>query len=114
MFDPEYDWMMTSAPQKYAKNRVVTQTRGKGLGGTSAMNCLAWLKPHKVDLDSIEKLGNPGWNWQNYLKYSKKPERFHEPTGPVRNSSLRTLLMILAMKAQYQSHSPQFLLESNI
>lgn len=24
----------------------------------------------------IEKLGNPGWNWDNYLRYSKKPETF--------------------------------------
>lgn len=40
MFDSEYDWMMASVPQKYAKNRVVTQTRfGDPLYTTYAFAC---------------------------------------------------------------------------
>ncbi|TFY64565.1 hypothetical protein EVJ58_g2548 [Rhodofomes roseus] len=28
---------------------------------------------------AIEKLGNPGWNWENFYKYSKKSESFFVP-----------------------------------
>ena len=27
-------------------------------------------------LAAIEELGNPGWNWETYLRYSKKSERY--------------------------------------
>ncbi|KAF8198835.1 GMC oxidoreductase [Mycena galopus ATCC 62051] len=51
--------------------------RGKGLGGSSAMNLYAWTKPPAADIDAIEALGNPGWSWAEYLKYTRISETFH-------------------------------------
>ena len=45
------------------------------LGGSSAMNFCAWTKPHAKDVDAWEKLGNSGWNWEMYHKYSQHSER---------------------------------------
>lgn len=38
------------------------------------MNFYLWSKPPAKDVDAIEKLGNPGWNWEEYMKYSMKSE----------------------------------------
>jgi len=38
------------------------------------MNFYCWIKPPAEDIDAFEKLGNPGWNWAEYEKYSKKSE----------------------------------------
>lgn len=35
IFKPEYDWCFTTIPQKGVDGRVITQPRGKGLGGCS-------------------------------------------------------------------------------
>ncbi|KAH9912984.1 GMC oxidoreductase [Epithele typhae] len=43
---------------------------GKGLGGSSAVNFYMWLRAKK------ERPGNPGWNWENHLKYAIKSETF--------------------------------------
>ena len=65
--------------------------RGKGLGGSSALNFFLWSKPSKFDIDGMpnevdslairliehlafEKLGNHDWNWETFDKYSKKAE----------------------------------------
>ena len=36
------------------------------------LNLLAMARPGKVELDALEELGNPGWNWDNLLGYMKK------------------------------------------
>ncbi|KAI0317903.1 GMC oxidoreductase [Amylostereum chailletii] len=60
----EYDW------------RFTTLHGGKGLGGSSATNFYLWHRPAKEDVDAWEALGNPGWNWNNFLKYSMKCETY--------------------------------------
>ena len=39
-----------------------------GFFARSSVNC--------DPLAAIEKLGNPGWNWETYVRYSKKSERY--------------------------------------
>ncbi|KAJ7637777.1 GMC oxidoreductase [Mycena rosella] len=36
-----------------------------------------WTKPPAGDVDAIEALGNPGWNWAEYSKYTRISETFH-------------------------------------
>lgn len=54
--------------------------RGKGLGGSSSINFFVWHKPPAEDynglcfvlllgllsdvVSDVERLGNPGWNWE--------------------------------------------------
>ncbi|KAI0364110.1 GMC oxidoreductase [Pilatotrama ljubarskyi] len=74
--DPEYDWKFTTVPQKDANGRVSVWSRGKGLGGSSAMNFLMWTRPQREDIEALEALGNQGWNWERFYEYSKKTEKF--------------------------------------
>ncbi|KAG2125497.1 alcohol oxidase [Suillus clintonianus] len=79
MGKPEYDWSFKTETQHYAKDRVFTWPRGKGLGGSSAINNLLWNKPARQHIEAWGALGNDGWTWEKFQAYSKKSERFVKP-----------------------------------
>ncbi|KAG5734171.1 hypothetical protein E4T56_gene1404 [Termitomyces sp. T112] len=81
--NPKYDWGFVSAKQKYSNGMEYPWARGKGLGGTSCINFLEWSLPPAVDVDVLERLGNRGWNWNEFYRYSRKIERFHPPSKEV-------------------------------
>ncbi|EIW53745.1 GMC oxidoreductase [Trametes versicolor FP-101664 SS1] len=78
--NPEYDWKFPTVPQQNAKGKTLLWSRGKGLGGSSAMNFLMWSRPQREDVDAFEALGNPDWNWERFYEYSKKTEKFCPPS----------------------------------
>lgn len=47
-----YDWNFTSIPQTALDDRIITQSRGKVLGGTSAINLLIWDRGSKPEYDA--------------------------------------------------------------
>jgi choline dehydrogenase-like flavoprotein len=75
-FGTKYDWNLTTIPQVYAGNRSIRMTRGKVLGGSSALNLMVWDRGAKPDYDAWENLGNPGWNWRNIYRSMLKVENF--------------------------------------
>ncbi|KAJ8689747.1 hypothetical protein PTI98_012617 [Pleurotus ostreatus] len=109
---PSYDWNLTTTVQENSDSTQFGWHIGKGLGGSSAINFMCWIKPPAEDIDDLEKLGNSGWNWNTYDKYIKKAENFiHLPKeflaarglsldkwktnsfgGPLNNGHQRTVL----------------------
>ncbi|KAH7929134.1 alcohol oxidase [Leucogyrophana mollusca] len=79
--NPHYDWMRKTVPQKTNGGAEYIINSGKGLGGSSRMNFLSWNKPVREDMDAWEKLGNPGWNWDSFVDYSKKSEQYIPKRG---------------------------------
>lgn len=51
-------------------------TRGKVLGGSSALNLMTWDRGSIKDYDAWEELGNPGWNWESIQAAMLKVENF--------------------------------------
>ncbi|KAG2112770.1 hypothetical protein DEU56DRAFT_762014 [Suillus clintonianus] len=51
------------------------QPRGKGFGGSSAINNLLWKKPALKHIEAWGALVNDGWTWEKFQTYSKKSER---------------------------------------
>ena len=47
--------------------RVEVWTRGKVLGGSTAVNGEIWARGAAADWDGLEARGNPGWNWARAL-----------------------------------------------
>ncbi|KAF2448727.1 GMC oxidoreductase [Karstenula rhodostoma CBS 690.94] len=62
----ELDWGFEGTPQ------VSTLTQGKLLGGSSSINAQALIPFSKLDLDSWEKIGNTGWNWESVSPYLER------------------------------------------
>lgn len=81
--NPDYDWSFKTAPQKYANGTEYPWARGKGLGGSSGINFMCWTKPPADEIDDWARLGNPGWNWENYQKYSHRTEKCVYPSEEV-------------------------------
>ncbi|TCD68769.1 hypothetical protein EIP91_009782, partial [Steccherinum ochraceum] len=77
-----YCWTYKVAKQRHAGDRENVWDRGKGLGGTSAINFMCYLRPSKDDIDDIERLGNPGWNWAHLDRLIKKLEGYVPPPDP--------------------------------
>lgn len=71
-----YDWNLTSTPQPGLGGRQVGLTRGKVLGGSSALNYLLWNRASAPEYDIWETLGNPGWNWDSMVAGMAKSENF--------------------------------------
>ncbi|PSR73741.1 hypothetical protein PHLCEN_2v10431 [Hermanssonia centrifuga] len=75
-----YSWDYQTIKQKYVNDRQSGWQRGKGLGGSSGINFLCWTKPPTEDVNDFERLGNPGWNWENFEKFVGRTEGFVEPS----------------------------------
>lgn len=78
----EYDWKFLTTPQDNINGRVIGHSRGRILGGSTALNFMVWDRAAKEEYDAWQDLGNHGWAWGNMLKYMLKAENF------VRTSSL--------------------------
>lgn len=62
-----HDWHLETVPQKGFGGRSLAWPRGKVLGGTSALNYMAWNRASKEDYHAWAALGNPGWSWEDLL-----------------------------------------------
>ncbi|KAJ6460549.1 hypothetical protein C8R45DRAFT_1221023 [Mycena sanguinolenta] len=93
------DWNYTSLPLKFAANQTIAETRGKVLGGSSALNGALITRPNKIDIDLWESaFGATGWNWNTISAAIKTAEHFsptagltsipafHGTNGPIFNS----------------------------
>ncbi|CUA70878.1 Oxygen-dependent choline dehydrogenase [Rhizoctonia solani] len=80
----KYDWMFESVAQPGLNNRVMAMPRGKVLGGSSALNYMAFDRASKVEYDAWETLGSSGWNWDGIMPYMKMAEDFTN-IDPFRN-----------------------------
>ncbi|MBR8832547.1 MAG: GMC family oxidoreductase N-terminal domain-containing protein [Stigonema ocellatum SAG 48.90 = DSM 106950] len=70
----EVDWGYFSEPEPYLNHRKIFCPRGRVLGGSSSINFLLYIRGNHHDYDHWQKLGNPGWSYQDVLPYFKKSE----------------------------------------
>ncbi|KAF9070236.1 glucose-methanol-choline oxidoreductase, partial [Rhodocollybia butyracea] len=73
------DWDFSTIPQPNSNNNTYTWHRGKGLGGSTLINLMAWGRPALPEIDAMGNLGNPGWTGENLFKYMRKAENFTKP-----------------------------------
>src|SRR5215470_4465301 len=63
------NWAFDTVPQKGLNGRIGYQPRGKGLGGSSAINAMVYIRGHRADYDEWAALGNTGWGYADVLPY---------------------------------------------
>lgn len=71
----KYDYTYQGVPQKQLNNRVITVNRGKGLGGSSSINSMVYIRGNQHDYDGWAALGCEGWSYQEVLPIFKDLER---------------------------------------
>jgi choline dehydrogenase-like flavoprotein len=71
--DPNTAWHYPTRPFGPAQ-QVDYWVRGKTLGGSSAVNGMVYNRGHRADYDALERLGNPGWGWDDMLPVFKTIE----------------------------------------
>ena len=86
-----YNWAYETEPEPYMNNRRMECGRGKGLGGSSLINGMCYVRGNAMDLDNWAK--EPGlehWSYLNCLPYYRKaetrdvgPNDYHGGDGPV-------------------------------
>ncbi|PYH28646.1 GMC family oxidoreductase [Aspergillus neoniger CBS 115656] len=81
----EADWQFQSTPQAALNNRVIKETQGRVLGGSSAINGQAFIAPTKAGIDAWDKLGATGWTWENFAPYYKKATTLQLPDEDTRD-----------------------------
>ncbi|RWS32018.1 Glucose dehydrogenase-like protein 2 [Leptotrombidium deliense] len=79
----EWDWKYKTVPQKYAcqgmKNHQSAWPRGKILGGCSSLNYMLYVRGNRKDYEIWERLGNPGWGYDDLFYYFIKSEDNRDP-----------------------------------
>lgn len=75
---PEFDWHYLTVPQKHSCKGHVEQRAiwhsGKGLGGTSNINYMQYLRGSRYDYDGWALTGAAGWAYKDVLPYFIKSE----------------------------------------
>lgn len=79
-----------TVPQPGLNGRTGYQPRGRGLGGSSAINAMVYIRGHAFDYDQWASLGATGWSYADVLPWFKRAEGnergaddFHGAGGPL-------------------------------
>lgn len=77
MHRDKFNWKFVVNPEEALGGRVIHCPRGKGLGGSSSINGLVYVRGNKGDFDAWEEMGATGWNYASVLPYFRKAENWH-------------------------------------
>ncbi|MCC7041565.1 MAG: choline dehydrogenase [Burkholderiales bacterium] len=95
MFHPAYNWGFHTDPDPGMDGRSIYWPRGRGLGGSSSINGLIYVRGQPEDYDRWAAAGNRGWGWRDVLPFfirSEGNERgaspLHGVDGPLKCSDI--------------------------
>ncbi|KLU25430.1 choline dehydrogenase [Caballeronia mineralivorans PML1(12)] len=86
-----YNWAYETDPEPHMNNRRMECGRGKGLGGSSLINGMCYIRGNALDYDGwAERKGLENWTYSDCLPYFRKaetrdvgPNAYHGGDGPV-------------------------------
>ncbi len=73
-FKTKLDWDYATEPEPACDGRSLYIPRGKGLGGSSSMNAMLYVRGRPLDYDLWEAEGCPGWGWKDVRPYFLRAE----------------------------------------
>ncbi|MEK6388472.1 MULTISPECIES: GMC family oxidoreductase [Paraburkholderia] len=95
-FRNKNNYAYQTVPQPGLNGRRGYQPRGRGFGGSSAINAMIYTRGHPLDYDEWARLGCTGWAWDDVLPYFLRAEdnarganAWHGAGGPLGVSDLR-------------------------
>ncbi|KAE8443347.1 hypothetical protein EG329_001990 [Mollisiaceae sp. DMI_Dod_QoI] len=76
--EPSLNWGYKTVPQNHLKGQQIDYSRGKGLGGSTAINFSCWVIGADEDFNEwARKVDDDTWNWKNVKQRFKKIESYH-------------------------------------
>jgi len=85
---PRYNHGYITEPEPYLNNRRVDCSRGKGLGGSSLINGMCYLRGNALDYEQWAKQsGLVHWGYLNCLPYFIKSETYDSGANPYHGDS---------------------------
>ncbi len=90
--NPKFDWCFESIPQPSLNNRKILYPRGKGLGGSSLLNGMIYMRGAPGDFNRWRQKGLEGWSYNDVLPYFKRSasafhrekNEYHSHSGPLK------------------------------
>ena len=74
MWHPVYNWGFYTEPDPGMHQRKIYWPRGRGLGGSSSINGLIFIRGQPQDYDRWAAAGNAGWSWDDVLPHFIRSE----------------------------------------
>jgi len=91
-----YNHGYRTTPQTGLRGRRCDMPSGRGIGGSTSINAMVYVRGHPADYDEWQSLGCPGWAWADVLPYfiaSEHNERgvdpWHGVGGPLNVADVR-------------------------
>ncbi len=118
--NPSVNWLYASEPEANTNGRKLPVPRGRMLGGSSAINGMAFVRGQARDFDTWAQMGNHGWSYADVLPFFKRMENydggddaFRGRGGPLRvtNPEPRDALFAALIKAAGEIgivHNPDY------
>ena len=69
-----FNWGYNSDPEPALDGRRISCPRGKGLGGTSSINGMVYVRGNPQDFEEWESRGAEGWGYRHCLPYFRRAE----------------------------------------
>lgn len=94
-YDERVNWKYESAAEESLAGRRGYWPRGKGVGGSGAINALVYARGLPQDFDDWEAAGATGWGWENArrsyeaLETQVAPDGHRQGKGPITVQDVR-------------------------
>jgi len=86
IYDPRFSRVFDTAPGQHNGGRNILCPRGRGLGGSSSINGLIFIRGQQEDFNDWETSGAAGWSFLDVLPHFKQIESWQETEDQYRGS----------------------------
>ncbi|MDO9313656.1 MAG: GMC family oxidoreductase N-terminal domain-containing protein [Burkholderiaceae bacterium] len=80
--DRRYNWQFRTTPEPNTNGRVIAVPRGRGLGGSTLINGMIYVRGQPGDYDAWARTGARGWSFEQLEPVFRRLERFASAPGP--------------------------------
>lgn len=86
LVDKTYNWRFATEPEDATRNRMIAVPRGRGLGGSTLINGMIYVRGQRADYDGWAQMGARGWSFDEVLPYFRKLESYAGPASEWRGT----------------------------
>lgn len=76
LVDRRYNWLFQTQPEPNTHGRRISVPRGRGLGGSTLINGMIYVRGQPEDYDDWARAGATGWGHADVEPYFRKLERY--------------------------------------